>query len=57
VDVEATLALLERLAPRLLPLADDVGLHVHRAIRGGAAVLLEGRRARCSTSTTGRTRT
>jgi hypothetical protein len=38
----ATLALLERLAPRLLPLAEDVGLHVHRAVKGGAAVLLEG---------------
>ena len=42
VDVEATLALLERLAPRLLPLAEDVGLAVHRAMQGGAAVLLEG---------------
>jgi len=41
-DVGATLALLERLAPRLLPLAEDVGLHVHRAVKGGAAVLLEG---------------
>src|SRR5919202_73762 len=28
-DVDGTLALLERLAPRLLPLAEDVGLHVH----------------------------
>jgi adenylosuccinate synthase len=42
VDVEETLALLERLAPRLLPLADDVGLSIHRAIKGDAAVLLEG---------------
>jgi adenylosuccinate synthase len=41
-DVDGTLALLERLAPRLLPLAEDVGLHVHRAVKGGAAVLLEG---------------
>jgi adenylosuccinate synthase len=41
-DVGGTLALLERLAPRLLPLAEDVGLHVHRAVKGGAAVLLEG---------------
>jgi adenylosuccinate synthase len=41
-DVDATLALLERLAPRLLPLAEDVGLFVHRAVKGGAAVLLEG---------------
>ncbi|HEX5580812.1 MAG TPA: adenylosuccinate synthase [Gemmatimonadaceae bacterium] len=41
-DPEETIALLERLAPRLLPLAEDVGLAVHRAIRTGAAVLLEG---------------
>ncbi|HEY9450500.1 MAG TPA: adenylosuccinate synthase [Gemmatimonadaceae bacterium] len=41
-DVESTVALLERLAPRLLPLAEDVGLAVHRAQRAGAAVLLEG---------------
>jgi adenylosuccinate synthase len=42
VDVDAVLALLGRLSERLLPLADDVGLTVHRAIRAGAAVLLEG---------------
>ncbi|MFL5577943.1 MAG: adenylosuccinate synthase [Gemmatimonadaceae bacterium] len=42
VDVGDTMALLERLAPRLLPLAEDVGLAVHRAIKSGAAVLLEG---------------
>ncbi len=42
VDVDETMSLLERLAPRLLPLAEDVGLAVHRAIRTGAAVLLEG---------------
>jgi adenylosuccinate synthase len=42
VDVDAVLALLGRLSERLLPLADDVGLTVHRAIRSGAAVLLEG---------------
>ncbi|GJG84991.1 adenylosuccinate synthetase [Gemmatimonadetes bacterium T265] len=42
VDVDETMSLLERLAPRLLPLAEDVGLAVHRAIRSGAAVLLEG---------------
>ena len=42
VTVEETVELLERLAPRLLPLAEDVGLCVHRAIRSGAAVLLEG---------------
>jgi adenylosuccinate synthase len=41
-DVEETVALLERLAPRLLPLAEDVGLSIHRAIKGDAAVLLEG---------------
>ena len=37
-----TIALLQRLAERLLPLAEDVGLMVHRAIKSGAAVLLEG---------------
>jgi len=41
-DVESTVSLLERLAPRLLPLADDVGLAVYRARKAGAAVLLEG---------------
>lgn len=41
-DVDETMALLERLAPRLLPLAEDVGLAVHRALKTGAAVLLEG---------------
>ena len=41
-DLDATMELLERLAPRLLPLAEDVGLAVHRAQRSGAAVLLEG---------------
>jgi adenylosuccinate synthase len=41
-DVETTVELLERLAPRLLPLAEDVGLAVHRARRAGEAVLLEG---------------
>ena len=41
-DVEETLTLLEGLAPRLLAVAEDVGLVVHRAIAGGAAVLLEG---------------
>lgn len=40
--VEETLDALSRLAPRLLALADDVGLRVHRAIEAGAAVLLEG---------------
>jgi adenylosuccinate synthase len=42
VDVDAVLALLERLATRLLPLAEDVGLMVHRAIKAGATLLLEG---------------
>ena len=42
VDVDAVLALLGRLSERLLPLAEDVGLTVHRAVRAGAAVLLEG---------------
>ena len=41
-DVDETVALLERLAPRLLAVADDVGLQVYRALRTGAAVLLEG---------------
>ncbi|HEX7337533.1 MAG TPA: adenylosuccinate synthetase, partial [Gemmatimonadales bacterium] len=36
------LGLLERLAPRLLPLAADTGLMVHRAVREGRRVLLEG---------------
>jgi adenylosuccinate synthase len=35
-------ALLERLAPRLLPLTTDAGLMVHRAVRAGRQVLLEG---------------
>jgi len=41
-SVADTMTLLERLAPRLLPLADDVGLAIHRAQRNNAAVLLEG---------------
>jgi adenylosuccinate synthase len=35
-------ALLERWAPRLLPLSADTGLLVHRAVRQGRRVLLEG---------------
>ncbi len=35
-------ALVERIAPRLMPLAADTGLMVHRAVRGGKRVLLEG---------------
>jgi adenylosuccinate synthase len=42
VDTNETMELLQRLAPRLLPLAEDVGLCVHRALKNGAAVLLEG---------------
>jgi adenylosuccinate synthase len=41
-SVDETLATLAALAPRLLGLAEDVGLCVHRAIKSGAAVLLEG---------------
>jgi len=39
---EFTMSALEALAPRLLAIADDVGLAVHRAIKSGASVLLEG---------------
>jgi adenylosuccinate synthase len=42
VSVDETLELLSKLAERLLPLADDVGLVIYRAIRSGATVLLEG---------------
>jgi adenylosuccinate synthase len=41
-DAAFTLSELERIAPRLLAIADDVGLAVHRAQKQGAAVLLEG---------------
>ena len=41
-SLEEHAALLERLAPRLLPLAADTGLLVHRALRDGKRVLLEG---------------
>ncbi|HXT16261.1 MAG TPA: adenylosuccinate synthase [Gemmatimonadaceae bacterium] len=41
-DTDQTVELLGRLAERLLPLAEDVGLKVHRAQKSGAAVLLEG---------------
>ena len=41
-SVDATIELLERLAPRILPITDDVGLMIHRAITTGANVLLEG---------------
>ncbi len=41
-SLEDHVTLLERLAPRLLPLAADTGLLVHRAVRDGRRVLLEG---------------
>jgi adenylosuccinate synthase len=41
-NVDDTLTLLTGLAPRLLALADDVGLSMHRATKSGAAILLEG---------------
>ncbi len=41
-SIDETVEMLERLAPRLLPLADDIGLAVSRAQKSGAAVLLEG---------------
>ena len=42
IEVDAVLAQLERLAKRLLPLAEDVSLMVHRALKARAAILLEG---------------
>ncbi len=42
IEVEAVLMQLERLAKRLLPLAEDVSLVVHRALKSRAAILLEG---------------
>ncbi len=41
-SLDEHLALLTRLAPRLLPLATDTGLLVHRALKSGQRVLLEG---------------
>lgn len=41
-STDETMEMLQRLASRLLPLADDVGLAMHRARRAGAAILLEG---------------
>ena len=41
-DVEQTLEILAGLAPRLLALAEDVGLAIHRARQSGASILLEG---------------
>ncbi len=42
VDVDDVLERLAALSERLLPLAEDVGLMIHRAQKSGAAVLLEG---------------
>src|SRR5919199_4479644 len=42
VGIDDVMGLLRRLAERLLPLAEDVGLMIHRARGVGAAVLLEG---------------
>jgi adenylosuccinate synthase len=42
IDVDVVLATLERLGKRLLPLAEDISLTVHGAIKSGATVLLEG---------------
>jgi adenylosuccinate synthase len=41
-DPDFTLKALSALAPRLLSVMEDVGLAVHRAVKGGATVLLEG---------------
>ena len=42
VSLDEHVALLESLAPRLLPMAADTGLLVHRAVKAGQRVLLEG---------------
>jgi adenylosuccinate synthase len=41
-SLDAQMELVERWAPRLLPLTVDTGLLVHRAVKGGKRVLLEG---------------
>ncbi len=41
-DVEQTMTAIERVAPRLLALADDLGVLLHRAVKSGASVLMEG---------------
>ena len=41
-DADDTMQSLERIGPRLLAIAGDVGLRIHRAIRAKEAVLLEG---------------
>lgn len=42
VNVDEVLSRLGALGERLLPVSEDVGLMVHRALKSGAAVLLEG---------------
>lgn len=42
VDAATIVERLVALSERLLPLAEDVGLMIHRAMKSGAAVLLEG---------------
>ncbi|HUQ21195.1 MAG TPA: adenylosuccinate synthase [Gemmatimonadaceae bacterium] len=37
-----TMAALEKISHRILPITEDVGLVIHRAIKSGASVLLEG---------------
>ena len=41
-SVDETMERIAAVAPRLTALSDDVGLAMHRAIRSGAAILLEG---------------
>jgi adenylosuccinate synthase len=41
-DVDHTMARIEAVASRLLSLSDDLGVLLHRAIRSGASILLEG---------------
>jgi adenylosuccinate synthase len=41
-NIDDAVHVLTKLAPRLLALADDVGLSMHRATKSGAAILLEG---------------
>lgn len=41
-SVEETMERLGALAPRLTALSDDLGLAMHRAVKSGAAILLEG---------------
>jgi len=42
INVTEVMGRLGELGERLLPLAEDVGLMIHRALKSGAAVLLEG---------------